>query len=287
MKVDLPGVGENLMDQAQDRIIFSAPENQTNEGVPSAITYFNITDLLGDEASAFGTQIWNDLPDYAAQIAAQNNNATSQGDLLTLLQMQHKLIFTDGITMMEFLQVPSHGSNGVTGTKTPTFACEMWSLLPFARGNVHITTADPAVTPSISANYFMFYYDTFTQISGARFIRKLFGTTPLRFLITGEILPGLDIVAEDADDDTWGKWLKDNFRTAYHPVGTAMMMPRSMGGVVSDRTKVYGTSNVRVVDASIFTFQTNGHTSSTVYAIAEKAADLIKQDHGYPTTGGA
>lgn len=54
------------------------------------------------------------------------------------------------------------------------------------------------------------------------------------------------------------------------------MLPKSAGGVVSPELFVYGTSNVRVVDASIFPFQVNGHPSSTVYAVAERAADIIK-----------
>jgi choline dehydrogenase-like flavoprotein len=58
------------------------------------------------------------------------------------------------------------------------------------------------------------------------------------------------------------------------------MMPKELGGVVNNRLRVYGTKNVRVVDASIMPFQVSGHLSSTVYAIAERAADMIKQDAG-------
>lgn len=54
------------------------------------------------------------------------------------------------------------------------------------------------------------------------------------------------------------------------------MMPRQMGGVVDDNLVVYGTSNVRVVDASVLPFQVCGHLVSTIYAVAERAADLIK-----------
>jgi choline dehydrogenase len=56
------------------------------------------------------------------------------------------------------------------------------------------------------------------------------------------------------------------------------MMSRDLGGVVDSRLKVYGTKNVRVVDASVIPFQVSGHLTSTLYAIAEKAADLIKED---------
>lgn len=54
------------------------------------------------------------------------------------------------------------------------------------------------------------------------------------------------------------------------------MLPRNLGGVVSPELKVYGTSNVRVVDASVLPFQVCGHLTSTLYAMAEKAAEIIK-----------
>jgi choline dehydrogenase-like flavoprotein len=56
------------------------------------------------------------------------------------------------------------------------------------------------------------------------------------------------------------------------------MMPKELGGVVDNRLKVYGTANVRVVDASVLPFQVSGHLTSTLYAVSEKAADIIKED---------
>lgn len=54
------------------------------------------------------------------------------------------------------------------------------------------------------------------------------------------------------------------------------MMPEDLGGVVDPTLTVYGTSNVRVVDASVLPFQVCGHLTATLYAVAEKAADMIK-----------
>ena len=64
----------------------------------------------------------------------------------------------------------------------------------------------------------------------------------------------------------------------FHPIGTVSMLPKELGGVVDSSLRVYGTSNVRVVDASIMPFQVSGHLTSTLYALSEKAADLIKAD---------
>lgn len=56
------------------------------------------------------------------------------------------------------------------------------------------------------------------------------------------------------------------------------MMPRSLGGVVNDQLTVYGTTNVRVIDASIVPFQVCGHLTSTLYAISERVADIMKME---------
>lgn len=58
------------------------------------------------------------------------------------------------------------------------------------------------------------------------------------------------------------------------------MLPRSMGGVVNNRLKVYGTANVRVVDASVQPLQLCGHPMANLYAIAESVSDMIKEDAG-------
>jgi choline dehydrogenase len=56
------------------------------------------------------------------------------------------------------------------------------------------------------------------------------------------------------------------------------MLPLELGGVVDSKLKVYGTNNVRVVDASVIPVELTGHTVGPLYAVAEKAADIIKND---------
>lgn len=63
-----------------------------------------------------------------------------------------------------------------------------------------------------------------------------------------------------------------------HPIGTASMMSRELGGVVDPELRVYGTANVRVVDASVLPTQFSGHLTATIYAVAERASDIIKQN---------
>lgn len=71
-------------------------------------------------------------------------------------------------------------------------------------------------------------------------------------------------------------------QTIYHPVGTAKMGPVSDPEAVVDvRLRVYGVSNLRVVDASIMPRIPTGNTNAPTIMIAEKASDMIKQDHVY------
>ena len=72
------------------------------------------------------------------------------------------------------------------------------------------------------------------------------------------------------------KCAAQNTVTEYHPVGSCAMLPREKGGAVDSKLKVYGTSNVRVADASIFPLHVQGNIVSLVYAVGEKAADIIK-----------
>ncbi|KAL2847877.1 GMC oxidoreductase-domain-containing protein [Aspergillus pseudodeflectus] len=67
------------------------------------------------------------------------------------------------------------------------------------------------------------------------------------------------------------------FSSNHHLLGTAAMLPRELGAVVDPQLVVYGTENVRVVDASALPTQISGHLTSTLYAVAERAADIVKE----------
>ncbi len=72
------------------------------------------------------------------------------------------------------------------------------------------------------------------------------------------------------------KLVRESTSSSFHPVGTCSMLPREDGGVVDPSLRVYGTSNLRVGDASIAPLNVRGNIASLVYAIAERASDLIK-----------
>jgi hypothetical protein len=72
--------------------------------------------------------------------------------------------------------------------------------------------------------------------------------------------------------------VRQSMGSIFHPAGTCAMMPREKGGVVDSRLRVYGVGGVRVVDASVFPLQPASHIVVSVYSVAEKAADMIKED---------
>lgn len=81
-----------------------------------------------------------------------------------------------------------------------------------------------------------------------------------------EAVPGKDVA-----DDNLEAAIRANARPGYqHVVGTCAMMPEEWGGVVDAALKVYGVGKLRVVDASMMPVIPGAHTSSTVYAVAEK-----------------
>ncbi|KAH7063340.1 glucose oxidase [Macrophomina phaseolina] len=268
--VPLPGVGENLIDQTNNGLTFSRKVSQAYTGSAGYAAYMNITDILGDSTPKFASSVLEALPSYASTIATQNNNATDVGDVLSLLKIQHSLIFNDEVPVAELIHYPSGNS----------FGSQFWGTLPFARGNVHITSSDPRVSAQINPNYFMLDYDAKVQVEIARWMRKLFQVGPLTDIAGAETWPGTKAVPSNASDEMWSSWLKKNYNPNYHLLSTTAMMPRERGGVVSERLKVHGTTNVRVVDASIFPFQVCGHLMSALYAVAERASDLIKEDGG-------
>ena len=232
--------------------------------------YPNATDIFGSSVSSVASSVKSAIPSHASAVAAQSNNASTVAELESLFNIQYGLLFESQVPVAEVIFYPSGSS----------LASQYWGLLPFARGNVHIVSADPLAQPSINPNYWMLGWDEEAQVGIAKWIRKLFATSPVNSLVSKESQPGTTKVPENASDSTWAVWLKSQYRPNYHNIGSVAMRPRENGGAVSNRLVVYGTTNVRVVDASLWPTQLCGHLTSTLYAVAERAADLIKEDDG-------
>ncbi|KAF9527980.1 hypothetical protein CPB83DRAFT_792222 [Crepidotus variabilis] len=263
--IDLPSVGENLQDQPNNGVL--AISNHTWVGSPPYVTFLTAQDLFGTNASTVEAQVRKNIPSYAALIAQKSNGAFQASVQERLLTTQADLIFKDAISLVEIYHSPFSGIVNFP----------FWNLLPFARGSIHVNSQDPTAHPLINPNYFEFDFDLQVQVMAARTGRKALNTSPLSSVVKSEISPGTYTVSKDASDQVWGDWVKRTYTSNLHPVGTCAMLPRDIGGVVDAELKVYGTKNVRVVDASVLPFQVCGHLTSTLYGVAEKAAKIIKQ----------
>jgi choline dehydrogenase-like flavoprotein len=80
-------------------------------------------------------------------------------------------------------------------------------------------------------------------------------------------------------DEDWREYVRNTTLTIFHPMGTAAMLPRKDDGVVDSKLTVYGTANLKVVDASIIPVGISAHPQTAVYGIAERAAEIIIAEH--------
>lgn len=158
-------------------------------------------------------------------------------------------------------------------------------LHPLSTGHVHINSPDPAQPPTIDPKYLSHPLDIEIFARHILYLNKIASTSPLSSLLK----PNGRRNAPAAHNLSSLSSAKDYARIAsstnWHATGTCAMMPRDQGGVVDERLVVHGTRNLRVVDASVIPIIPQSNTQSTVYAVAERAADLIKEDHGLAASG--
>ena len=146
-------------------------------------------------------------------------------------------------------------------------------LRPESRGTVHITSDDHRDRPAIKPNFLKEELDRETHVAGLKIARDILERPALDAYRDVEFVPGPDCRTDDE--------LLDHARrvggTVYHPVGTCKMGNDPMA-VVDDRLRVQGIGGLRIVDASIMPRLVSGNTNAPVIMIAEKAADMIKED---------
>ncbi|KAL4780328.1 hypothetical protein BJX76DRAFT_360935 [Aspergillus varians] len=146
---------------------------------------------------------------------------------------------------------------------------------PFSRGSVHIASSDPAATPILDPRYLSHPLDLDIMTRNLLEVQKLHRVSPLSTYLKPNGRrnhPDAYIASIDAVK----RCLVDTATTAFHYRGTVAMLPREKGGVVDERLVVYGTRNLRVCDASVFPLIPAANIQATVYAVAERAADIIR-----------
>ncbi|KAL9010426.1 MAG: hypothetical protein Q9173_004641 [Seirophora scorigena] len=178
---------------------------------------------------------------------------------------------------------------------------------PFSRGSVHIASSDPAVKPAVDPRYLTHPLDLLVASTIVLHMQALARTQPLARLLAANGTVPQPGFPEALTLANVAAFVKGSFSSEYHPLGTCAMAPlrpssaRSVGsagnnptdesgginvindgvggGVVDERFRVYGTSGLRVVDASVAPLMVRGNLASLVYALAERGADFIREDN--------
>ncbi|KAI9698257.1 MAG: hypothetical protein M1820_007527 [Bogoriella megaspora] len=146
---------------------------------------------------------------------------------------------------------------------------------PLSRGTVYINASNPTGEPVVTFNTFQNPFDAAVLFASVNYTRTIFKTSALSELGPVELVPGTEAQDEQAVIAalTASGSLAPSFA---HPSGTCAMMPKELGGCVGPDLLVYGMERLSVIDASIIPLIPAAHLQATMYAIAEKAADIIK-----------
>ncbi|KAF9886611.1 hypothetical protein FE257_011251 [Aspergillus nanangensis] len=142
---------------------------------------------------------------------------------------------------------------------------------PASRGTVHIKSSDPRKNSAIDPAYLTNPADADILAAGLEFCDKIVGSPGLEDKVQKRLHPSVNVNVHDRSQAV--EAVKETCMTEYHPCGTC-----AMGQVVDERLRVLGVKRLRVVDASVFPGNVSGNILSSVYAVAEKAADMIKED---------
>lgn len=247
---ELAGVGENLQDHLQIRMVYEVNVPTLNEEINKLIPRLKI-----------GMQY----------VFARKGPMTMGASQVCIFTKSQPHIDTPDI-QFHFQPLSAdkpglemHPFSGVTSS-----VCQ---LRPESRGRIAIKSPDPTVYPSIEPNYLSHSTDQQTAINSMKVSRKLFSTSPLKEFVVREYLPGPDVEGDDQLLDCARKIAQ----TIYHPTSTCKM-GNDPTAVVDERLRVHGIKNLRVADASIMPTIVSGNTNAPTIMIGEKASDMIIAD---------
>jgi choline dehydrogenase len=253
--LDRPGVGGNLHDHLQLRMIYKV----------TGIT------TLNEMYSSLLARAWMGV-NYALFRRGPLTMAPSQLGAFTKSDSMQ-----DRANLQYHIQPLSLDKFGEPLHPFPAFTISVTNVRPTSRGSLTLKSADPAMAPAIGPNYLATPEDKRVAADSIRVTRKIVAQPALRRYSPVEYLPGAQV--RDDDEAALVKAAGDIGTTIFHPVGTARMgRADDARAVVDCRLRVIGIDGLRVADASVMPSITSGNTNSPTMMIAEKAAAMILQD---------
>ncbi|KAG4442968.1 hypothetical protein IFR05_001581 [Cadophora sp. M221] len=223
------------------------------------------------------------IPSLLEKVSAQaSSESERQKDTFTA-ELLSEATAQQMIAKMQFnISAGSKISDMVKGDVEGNYISFMTALNhPFSRGNIHIASATPSDDPLIDPKYLSHPMDLELSARHIQFFSTLTSTAPLSHHLkpSGRRIPAYAFAdGKEMDLETAKRVVKEHTISNYHPAGTCGMRPRDMGGVVDAELKVYGVRGLRIVDASVFPVLPRGNIITSVYAVAERAADMIKAE---------
>ncbi|ETS65339.1 hypothetical protein PaG_00071 [Moesziomyces aphidis] len=273
--VDLAGVGYHLQDHLSTGVVFSPSSGATMP--PTRITGDAATDSYVNSAIAyvrgstlFSEQQWSSLIDQmrqnrAASVEAYDAPAAVKAGYNATYTTQVETLFPTSIGPIELLFALSFGGVQVQAALQH----------PLSRGSITVTSTDAFTPPRIDPGYLSNDVDMTILRQGFKLARRLGSTSPLADFTSAETAPGSAVET----DGQWDEWIRRTVGTEYHPSSTCSMLPRQLGGVVDARLKVYGTRNLRVIDAAVPPVSFSAHLMSVTYGLAEIGAEMVLSDY--------
>jgi choline dehydrogenase len=254
---ELPGVGRNLQDHLQVRLVFKTRERTLNDEVNNPF-----------RKALIGLQ-------YAISRTGPLTLAASQ---VTIFTRSSPDVARPDIQF--HMQPLSADKPGQGAHRFSAFTSSVCQLRPYSRGSVEIRSADPLAYPAIHANYLSDERDHAVVIGGIKVARRIAAAPSLAKHIVSEFIPG----AQYSTDSELLDAARRFSQSIYHPAGTCKMGRDAMA-VVDERLRVRGLGKLRVVDASIMPELVSGNTNAPTIMIAEKGSDMILEDrHAFHET---
>src|SRR6476660_7764559 len=253
--LDKPGVGANLHDHLQLRMIFQVSGVKTlNE------TYASVFNRLGMGLD-YALRRRGPMTMAPSQLGAFTKSDASQSTANIQYHVQPLSLEKFGEPLHPF----------------PAFTASVTNVRPTSRGALTLKSKDPSQAPAISPNYLATPEDQRVAADSIRVTREIVAQPALQKYSPAEFLPGTQV----RNDDEAGlvKAAGDIGTTIFHPVGTARMGRNDdERAVVDARLRVIGIDRLRIVDASVMPSITSGNTNSPTMMIAEKGAAMILED---------
>jgi choline dehydrogenase len=251
---DLPGVGRNLQDHLQARIVLRSKRPVT------------VNDIVRNPARG--------------ALAAAQWLALRKGPLTYSAGVAGAFFRTErdrqSVPDVQSLFIPfSTDKMGTALHSYSGFTASVCQLRPESRGSVMAASPDMRVAPTIQPNYLSAEADRRCMVAGVKALRHILRRPALRDWIAAEVDPPSTLDGDNAILD----FIRGSAGSIYHPACTAKMGPAAdRMSVLDERARVRGCGRLRVVDAAAMPMMVSGNTNASVIMLAERAAELILED---------